>query len=302
MQRARMRSFELERPENLAECLDVLDRYGDSAFILAGGTAGVLALRQGTVRPAVVVDLSGVGELSSVRADADGSVRLGAMVTAADLGRSPAVQGNFALLADTARQLGTIAVRNAVTLGGNICAGMPAANCPPSLAALGATLTIASARGTRQVTMLDFPICVDRSVLAPTEIVTEVRLPGESAGMWGDVARLSANAADYSALVLVAVCARMDQAQNRWADVRIAVAGARNQPFRIHAAEQLLEQGEWDDSRIEQAARLSGAEANLSDAHASAGYRGRLVGVALTGILSGARRPWESSNGGGLAE
>ena len=78
-----MRSFELARPENIVECLDVLDQHGDSAFVLAGGTSGVLALRQGRVRPAVVVDLSGVGELTGARAEADGSVRVGAMVTAA---------------------------------------------------------------------------------------------------------------------------------------------------------------------------------------------------------------------------
>ncbi len=297
-----MRSFELERPKNLAECLDVLDNYGDSAFVLAGGTTGVLALRQGTVRPAVVVDLSGVGELRDTCADADGSVRVGAMVTAAELGRSSAVQGSFPLLAATARQLGTVAIRNAITVGGNICAGVPTADCPPSLAALGATLTVASAQSTRQVSMLDFPICVDRSVLGPAEIVTEIRLPGQSVGMWADRARLSANAADYGALVLVAVCARVERSPNRWADVRVAVGGARNEPARVHAAEQLLEQGEWDDSRIEEAARLSGAEATLSDPLASAGYRSRLVRVALTRILSKARQQRQASNVGKLAE
>ena len=292
-----MHSFELERPESLAECLDVLDRHGDSAFVLAGGTAGVLALRQGRVRPAVVVDLSGVGELTGAHPAADGSLRLGATVTAAELGRSPAVQGSFPVLATTARQLGSIAVRNAVTLGGNICAGIPAADCPPSLAALGATLTIASARGTRQVAMLDFPICTDRSVLGPTEIVTEIRLPAESAGMWADVVRFSANPADYGALVIVAVCARMGRERNRWTDVRVVVGGAQSQPARIRAAEHVLEQGEWDDARIGQAARLTGAEATLSDIRASAAYRGQMAGVALTRILSQAKQQRESSNG-----
>jgi aerobic carbon-monoxide dehydrogenase medium subunit len=295
-----MLSFELERPASLAECLGVLDRHGDSAFVLAGGTAGVLALRGGRVRPAAVVDLSGVGELAGAWADPDGSVRVGAMVTVAEVARSAAVRGGFPLLAATARRLGTVAVRNAVTIGGNICAGMPAADCPASLAALGATLTIAGVRGTRQVTMADFPICDDRSVIGPAEIVTEVRLPAESAGMWADVVRLSASPADYGALVIVAVCARMDRARNRWADVRVAVAGARSQPSRVPAAERLLEQGEWDGSRIEQAARLSQAEATLSDARASADYRGRLVGVALTQILSKAKQQWASSDGGEL--
>lgn len=295
-----MRSFELERPERLAECLDLLDEHGDSAFVLAGGTTGVLALRQGRVHPAVVVDLSGVGELAGTRADADGSVRVGAMVTAAELGRCPVVLGSFPVLAASARQLGSVAVRNAVTVGGNICAGMPAADCPATLAALGATLTIASARSTRRVVMPDFPICTDRSTLGPTEIVTEIRLPGESAGLWADMARITASPADYGALVIVTVCARMDRARNRWADVRVAVAGARDQPSRMHAAEQLLEEGEWDDSRIEQAARLSEAEATLSDVRASAAYRGRIAGVALTRILSKARQQWEPSEGGGL--
>lgn len=296
-----MRSFDLERPKNLAECLDALDKYGDSAFVLAGGTAGVLALRHGTVRPAVVVDLSGIEELTGICADTDGGVRLGAMATAAELGRSPVVQAGFPLLTATARQLGSVAVRNAVTVGGNICAGIPAADCPPALMALGATLVIASARGTRQVTMQDFPICVDRSVLGPAEVVTEIRLPGSSAGMWADITRLSAHPADYGALVIVAVCAKRDRTRPRWADVRLAVGGSQNQPSRIQAAEQLLEEGEWDESRIKQAARLSGAEATLSDGRASAAYRGRLVGVALTRILSKAKQQWERTSGGEMA-
>jgi CO/xanthine dehydrogenase FAD-binding subunit len=188
-------------------------------------------------------------------------------------------------------------------VGGNICAGIPAADCPPTLAALGATLTIASARGTRQVSMADFPICADRSVLGPAEIVTDIRLPAESAGMWADRVRLTAHLADYGALILVAVCARMDPARrNRWTGVRVAVGGARTQPSRIPAAEQLLEQGEWDASRIAEAARLSGAEAALSDARASAAYRSRLVRVAVTRILSKAADQWEPGHGGELAE
>jgi CO/xanthine dehydrogenase FAD-binding subunit len=293
-----MRSFELERPDSLKECLDLLDRYGDSAFVLAGGTAGILALRQGRVRPAVVVDLSGVGELTGVCANADGSMRIGAMVTAAELGCSAAVQDSFPMLAATARQLGTVAVRNAVTVGGNICAGIPAADCPPSLAALDATLTIVNTRNTRQVSTLDFPICVDRSVLGPAEIVTQIQLPRESAGKWAEAMRLSASPADYGALVHVAVCARMDRSLNRWTDVRVAIGGARSQPSRIHVAEQLLEQGEWDASRIEEAAHLIEAEATLSDLRASATHRGRLAGVALTRILNKARHQHEPDSGG----
>jgi carbon-monoxide dehydrogenase medium subunit len=293
-----MHSFDLERPKSLAECLDLLDRYGDSAFVLAGGTAGVPALRQGTVRPAVVVDLGGIEELTGIWADADTSLRLGAMATAAELGRCPEVEGNFPLLAATARRLGTVAVRNAVTIGGNICAGLPTADCPPTLAALDATLTIASARGIRQASMLDFAIGAGRSALDPAEIVTEIRLPGTSAGKWADIMRLTGSPADYGALVTVAVCARLSGAPSQWTDVRVAVGGARDRPARIRAAEQLLEQGEWDDSRIEQAARLSAAQATLSDGRASAGHRGRLIHVALTRILTRARQQRERRSGG----
>jgi CO/xanthine dehydrogenase FAD-binding subunit len=199
-------------------------------------------------------------------------MRIGAMVTAAELGCSAAVQDSFPMLAATARQLGTVAVRNAVTVGGNICAGIPAADCPPSLAALDATLTIVNTRNTQ--------------------------LPRESAGKWAEAMRLSASPADYGALVHVAVCARMDRSLNRWTDVRVAIGGARSQPSRIHVAEQLLEQGEWDASRIEEAAHLIEAEATLSDLRASATHRGRLAGVALTRILNKARHQHEPDSGG----
>lgn len=293
-----MRSFELEQPETLAECLDMLDQYADSALVLAGGTAAVIALRLGTMRPEVVVDLGAIEEMKGIATDAGGDLRLGALVTAAELARSSEVRFGFPVLADTARRLGTVAVRNAVTLGGNICVGLPAADSPVCLCALGAKLTIASARGTRQVELGDFPIGVDRSVLRPTEIVTQIHLPSHPAGVWADATRVTASAADYGALVVVAARARMDRARGHWSDVRIVIGGATPSPTRVGPAEEVLEQGEWDDLRIGEAARLAAAEATVSDFRASAAYRGQLIRVALARILGGASSAWVTSDDG----
>jgi xanthine dehydrogenase YagS FAD-binding subunit len=67
-----MPAFELFQPTSVDAALELLDRHGPSAWVLAGGLDSFDWLKDRIKRPSVVVDLSGVTELKGVQPKGDG--------------------------------------------------------------------------------------------------------------------------------------------------------------------------------------------------------------------------------------
>ena len=123
-----MTRFELLQPTDLPGALDLLDRHGADAWPLAGGYDSFDWFKNRGKEPAVVIDLEGVEELRGVREvqvgdgpDGDGGIEIGAMTTLADVESDPIVRSRYALLADAAAEVASPQIRNAGTLGGNVC-------------------------------------------------------------------------------------------------------------------------------------------------------------------------------------
>ncbi len=115
-----MPGFELFQPATIDDAIDLLHRYGDEGWALAGGLDSFDWFKDRVKRPRAVVDLGGIGELRGIRSNADG-VEVGSMATLTEVGRDPEVRGRFALMADAAAFVATPQIRNAGTLGGNLC-------------------------------------------------------------------------------------------------------------------------------------------------------------------------------------
>src|SRR6266851_4445036 len=130
-------SFEFVVPESWPETLTLLAQRGDEAFVLAGGTAFTLLLRQGLIRPAYVVSLRRVQDGARIKADAHGGLSIGATATHTDVVRSSAVRGAWPELADAVAKVATVRVRNQATLGGSVAHADPASDAPVMLAAVG---------------------------------------------------------------------------------------------------------------------------------------------------------------------
>ena len=114
-----MPAFELVQPTTVDGALELLDRHGAAAWVLAGGLDSFDWLKDRIKRPSVVIDLSGVAALKGIRAWQDG-LEIGAMTTVTDVVRHPAVRERFALLADAAALVASPQIRNQGTLGGNL--------------------------------------------------------------------------------------------------------------------------------------------------------------------------------------
>jgi xanthine dehydrogenase YagS FAD-binding subunit len=115
-----MSGFELYQPTDVETAIELLDRFGDRGWRLAGGYDSIDWFKNRHRSPAAVIDLEGLEELRGIR-EGGGGLEIGALTTLTEVETSPLVRGRFSLLADAARRVASPQIRNGGTLGGNIC-------------------------------------------------------------------------------------------------------------------------------------------------------------------------------------
>ena len=144
-----MRRFDLATPRDVDECLKLLAERGPETRLVAGGTDLLPQMKNGLVKPARVIDLSGVPEVRVLAADDGHGFRVGAAVTARRLERDARVRSTYAALSESGALVGSVQIRNLATIGGNICNAAPSADMAPPLVALDAEAVIAGPKGRR---------------------------------------------------------------------------------------------------------------------------------------------------------
>jgi xanthine dehydrogenase YagS FAD-binding subunit len=114
-----MPAFELFQPASIDAALDLLDRHGSSAWVLAGGLDSFDWLKDRIKRPGVVVDLSAIAELKGIRARGEG-LEIGAMTTLTEVVRHPLIRERYSILLNAAEAAASPQIRNQGTIGGNV--------------------------------------------------------------------------------------------------------------------------------------------------------------------------------------
>ena len=115
-----MPAFQLFQPTTTDEALGLLDQYQEQAWVLAGGLDSFDWLKDRVKRPAAVVDIGGVEELSAIRSATGGGLTIGAMAKLREVVRHPDVRSQYGLLAEAAELVASPQIRNQGTLGGNL--------------------------------------------------------------------------------------------------------------------------------------------------------------------------------------
>jgi carbon-monoxide dehydrogenase medium subunit len=172
-----MRAFAYERPTRLDDAIALLSEYGPEARLLAGGTDLIIRLRDGTVRPRVVVDLKRIAELDGEISERDGRLTIGARTVMTDIAADERIRSDYRALAEAAAVVGSVQIRNRATLAGNICNASPAADTAPALLVFGAVVVVAGPAGTRRIPIDDFFVSSGVTTLARGELVTAIELP-----------------------------------------------------------------------------------------------------------------------------
>jgi CO/xanthine dehydrogenase FAD-binding subunit len=172
-----MQTFAYERPATVPEAVGLLDAHGAGARVLAGGTDLIIRLRDGSMRPNVVVDIKRVPELRSSIDIHDGVVSISAGTSMTDLAADEQMRRHFPALVEAAEVVGSVQIRNRATLAGNVCNASPAADTAPPLLVYGASLVIAGPQGQRRSPLDEFLVSSGRTRLAHGELVTAIELP-----------------------------------------------------------------------------------------------------------------------------
>jgi carbon-monoxide dehydrogenase medium subunit len=277
-------AFDYSAPTTLDEALALLREHGDEARPLAGGQSLVPLLSLRLARPSHLIDLAGVDELSSIRAD-DGHLTLGAMVRELAAERSEEVHRTAPLLADALPLIGHPAIRSRGTVGGSLAHADPSAELPAVAVALGAELVARSeARGSRTIPAGDFFVGFFQTALEADEILTEIRIPAPAPGTGSAIAEVARRHGDF-AMVGAAAVVRVEA--GRVIDARLVLTGVSATPWRATAAEEMLVGAGANAEAIGEAAGQAAADLSPpTDVHGSSSYRRHIAGVLARRTLT----------------
>ena len=271
-------TYDYHEPREVAEALHLLVKHGEDAHLIAGGTATVLLLRQGLIRPGHVISLRAIGALSGIGPAHDGGLRIGATATHRQAERSADVRALSPALTNAFASVATVRIRNQATVGGSLAHADPAQDPPPMLAALGAAVTAVSPRGARSIAVEDLAVDHFTTTLAGDEIITEVIVPPLAPGTRATYVKFLPRTADDYATVSVAAAMRL--ADGAVADTRIVLGAVGPTPIRARAAEAALAGAKPSRERLAQAAALVRDEVDpLDDLRGSAEYKREMARV-----------------------
>ncbi len=237
--------FEYAAPASVDEALALLD---DDAKVLAGGQSLVPLLNFRLARPERIVDINGIEELAYIRADEDGTLRIGALARQAELERSQLVAERWPLLTQAVRLVGHPQIRSRGTVCGSVAHADPTAELPVALTALDARFHAHTARGSRTIGAADLFAGPLTTSLEVDELLAEIEVPPLPAGgrcAFREYARTHGDFAVAGAAVVLGP-----------GHASVALLGAGWTPLRAPAAERALARGAAADEAAALASEL----------------------------------------------
>jgi carbon-monoxide dehydrogenase medium subunit len=274
--------FAYERPKTVDEVLLLKQQFGSKAFVLAGGTDLIVNIKEGMLKPELLIDIKEVAELKKLSYNGE-VLFLSANVSFDELIESSEVKSNYPLLHDACRTVASHGVRTRATVIGNICSAVPSLDSAPALLCHYAIVHCASFEAKRNIPIREWFLAPRKTALQDIEIVTGISIPKvpESAGIYVKLGRYGGE----------------DLAQAGWGimlsrdlQYRIAHCALGPVPKRASMIEALLKGKELSEELIAEAVKLIPKEISpITDIRSSKEYRIHISGVMLKRGLLAAR-------------
>ena len=266
-----MQAFDYLSPKSLKAAFQAIRGRGLKYIVVAGGTNFIPNLRDGTVRPKLVVDLGGLKTLNYINVK-NGQIRGGALTTIADLLKSPLIKKQAPVLWAACSQFAGPVVRNRATVGGNLMDASPAADTAIPLLALKAKVRLGSMNGQRTLALDKFFTAYRKTAIKSGEILTEVAFPIPPRGTKYGYHKLGRRNAMAISVASVAVVLEMTGKICKGAT--IALGAVAPTPLRVAKAEALLKDKKVDVELAQKCGEMvAGCVKPIDDIRASAGYR-----------------------------
>ncbi len=272
-----MPDFEYHAPQSLNEACTLLAELGEKATLLAGGTDVLHKMKVGKLAPEHLVSLKHLDELRTIRHEPGRGIVIGALTSHNAIYTSKLLQERYLSLPMAAHTMASNQICNMGTVGGNIVNGVPSADLPPILIALGASIRLVSTRGERTMPLEDFFHGSAETVIAPGEILAEITIPDQQTT---GSTYIKFGLRRSGALAVVGVAVSVTTTGDTLEDARIVLASAAPTVMRARKGEELLRGMKISDELLAQAGTAAAAESRPRDSiRGSTEYRRNLVGV-----------------------
>ena len=276
--------FDYYRAGSVSEAAGLLRKH-PGAKLLAGGQSLIPLLKLRLAAPAAVIDIGRIRDLKGITVK-DGTIRIGAMTTHAELAASAELAETCPVLAQAAAGIGDPAVRNRSTIGGNVAHADPASDLPTVLVALEARLMAEGPDGKRTLDAGGFFQGLMTTALKEHEILTAIEIPAHPKGQSSAYAKFAHPASRYA---VIGVAAVITASGGKCSSARVAVGGMVPRPVRASSVERALTGQELSAENIAKAASQVtenlGNEV-LGDIFASEQYRRSVASVWVKRALT----------------
>lgn len=280
-------------PKTVDEALSLLNRHGDQAEVIAGGTDVMVDIKY-SEEPGCLVNIKRIPDLTAISED-NGGVRIGALATIHDLEESDLVRERLPLLWQAAHQFASLQIRNTATIGGNICRASPSGETLAPLLVLEAQAELAFSDGARTEPFSAFFRGPGQTSLGSKGLLTGITVPFPAAGSHAAYLKHAVRGPMDIAMVGVAVMARTNADKTALDDVRIGLGAVAPTPIRAPKTEAMVSGKALDAALLKEAGASSASESSpITDQRSSGEYRGWIVD-ALT--RRGLEQCWQALTG-----
>jgi CO/xanthine dehydrogenase FAD-binding subunit len=274
-----MAQSDITTASSIDQALSWLGEFGrKGGVILAGGTDLFVGWSKNIPKPQHIMYIGELNDLTKIELRARKLV-IGPLASMADIAKSPLIRDNAAALAKAAASMGSPLIRERATIGGNLCHASPAADTAAPLLVLGAIVELQSAKGTRQVPLEEFFTGPGETARRTDELMTKIEVPIDPSRR-DFYLRLGQRKALACVKISVAGSAKLRNGHYR--DVRLALGAVAPIPMLARGTMAMLENREWSNTIVEEAAHSAMSECNpIDDIRSTADYRRAMVGVLL---------------------
>lgn len=286
-----MIAFDYERPTTVSEAVSLLQKEGNAARVLAGGTDLIVQVREGRRDINLMVDGKGIPELTGISFSSDSGLELGASAPCYQIYGKGDVFAAYPGLMDAVTLIGGTAIQGRASLGGNLCNSSPAADSISPLIVHNSVAVIAGPDGNREVAVEDFCTGPGQNVLQEGELLVSLKVPAPKPNFGAHYLRFIPRNEMDIAVVGAGASVELDEDGETIQSARIALCAVAPTPLLVSTAGDSLAGQKISDEAIEQAAQLAKEAAKpISDMRGSAAQRKHLSAVLTRRALEGAIR------------
>jgi len=253
--------FDYLEAKTIDQAISLLGQYDGRAKIIAGGTDLLLKIRNKAIKPEYVIDITSIPNRNYIDYSGHYGLKIGALTTIRELETSIELQKRHPIISQAASQLGSVAIRNVATIGGNLCNALPSAEMAQPLIALSAQLIIAGPGGERIMPLEDFFTGVGKTALGRSELLVEIEVPPLLPETKGLYIKHSVRGTIDLSIVNLAIVITLEPENKTCNDIRIVMGAVAETPIRAQKAEKVLRGLKIDSKLIDKAAQMASDEA-----------------------------------------